>query len=420
MATKPSSDPLWATDAGANVSEPSSQRTLGYPNGFVPPAGAHNWQFQTIGDWIDYLDQVAAPYDELHEAAADMADGETAIVNSADPGGVDPFELEVSVASGSASTNFIHSDGESVFVGMTTATQRRDRATLAVVEQAYVNGGGAGPIEKILSNGEYVVGFHDQILEVWTRDGTHQFSFDHQGLIRDIALGSTHVAIVGVRNGTNTASFEVFQLSTGSNTGTYDHGADLWGIDNWGNDFYVYGAAGGTGSTKRVLRLNTSGSVIWELDAPAGAAISGTDFYQAIAVNSKRIVLHNGVAGILMFGKDREDLLANGTNSFLTPLWASSWTATDSNLWFDHKYLYAYNGGTNTLVVVDPVTGSAIGSLSTSAAGKVTCDGDRIFEADDTNDVFVKRHTAYAAQRWTKSSGNDKVKPQVMIASGLY
>ncbi len=55
--------PSWATDGGADVTDPgSSKQATGWIEGEAPAADHTNWLHNTRGDWINYLFESLAPY----------------------------------------------------------------------------------------------------------------------------------------------------------------------------------------------------------------------------------------------------------------------------------------------------------------------------------------------------------------------
>ena len=61
MATRPTSDPTWATGGSAvKINPTTAKREIGWTNGEKPPAGFWNYTQNSVGDWIEYLDESAA------------------------------------------------------------------------------------------------------------------------------------------------------------------------------------------------------------------------------------------------------------------------------------------------------------------------------------------------------------------------
>ena len=60
MAAKPTTLPRWATNPGADVVEPTSaKKDDGFVSDEEPPAQYFNWLFETIYDWVNYLNDGA-------------------------------------------------------------------------------------------------------------------------------------------------------------------------------------------------------------------------------------------------------------------------------------------------------------------------------------------------------------------------
>lgn len=55
MANRPTDDLTWAEDPAALVSEPTNERTRGFPFEFIPPVDQVNWLQRGVGRWIDYF-----------------------------------------------------------------------------------------------------------------------------------------------------------------------------------------------------------------------------------------------------------------------------------------------------------------------------------------------------------------------------
>ena len=57
MATRPTTDPTWATGGSAvKINPTAAKRQAGWTNGEKPPAGFFNYTQNSAGAWVQYLD----------------------------------------------------------------------------------------------------------------------------------------------------------------------------------------------------------------------------------------------------------------------------------------------------------------------------------------------------------------------------
>ena len=70
---KPVKLPVWATDPGAEITEPTlGKKEIGWITSEKPPAGYFNWWQENVHDWIKYFDEGGAAAILQYDTLADL------------------------------------------------------------------------------------------------------------------------------------------------------------------------------------------------------------------------------------------------------------------------------------------------------------------------------------------------------------
>lgn len=338
MSTRPTSDPLWATGGAANVQEPASQRTLGYPDGFPPPAGAHNWQFETLGEWIDHLRR-GSPAASVAEGVANTDAGESFIAPpSGDAGEV--LEADLRVGGGSLGDVSVEATGLALdathfYMGRgaaLTAWAVADAVSMVDANAAWsVSLAAYGTtIVAVDSNGTYVgVAMNaGEWVILDASDGSVLWNGDHTAALYSVALSSQYMVMCGVADASDNA-VKIVTLATGSAGTSVSWGVSLNVYDVcWVTNSVYAIVAEADGSGNYVGLYSVGGSNVWK-KIPTNTHGVGS----VICSNGEQIFTQNGESG-------------SGLTSFSPYDGAEIWTTTLSpvapgpGICCDVKYLY--------------------------------------------------------------------------------
>jgi hypothetical protein len=410
MPTKPTSDPTWATDAAANVQEPAGQRTLGYPNGFVPPAGAHNWQFETIGEWLQWL-ATGGQETDLPDAVAATAAGESF---NLDPLGL-PYQLDqTSIGSIAFEPSGIAIDAERFFIAYATGPgyirgYSLDATGDITTGQEEWNGGdtslgGSENYTKIVSNGTYVAGIFDTEWAIYdATDGTLVYTGDHGAVLYDCCITDEFFFFVGVADGSDIAGGAV-ALSDGTVTDMASWGVslDAFGIAAVASDTVIVVAEADGSSNQIGLGEVTSGvsfTFAWQ-STVTRTIVSGAQ----VACNGRFAFVHNGDSGgwLTCFS------VANGSE-----VWEQNYSATLPSLVCDVKDLWLALDDIGILYALDPSTGGIVreftypGAVNTTLRPPIATNSNQLIRGimdTGTLATIVTYTSGLRTRRWTREA----------------
>lgn len=376
---RPSVLPLFSTASGR--ARPVAFELDGYPEGFPPPSNNHNWQFGTIGDWLQYLDERATPFETLADFIAETVPGEYGYVWRP-PGANGPFELEQTVTSASQ-IGPICADGERVFVATGTTIQALDPADLTVVLATYTLSATATAILRMNCNGTHLIVKYEtaanDVYDLFLVDGT--LAGTRTDTLSSTAgtpqLDGTHAYVTT----TNTVQKVPLASFSAGLTSTYDHTAIITWIGLHGQVLVVSGAArvsdqGAALIGDRLVGVLPAGSPmtpLWgttRVLSSAGATTSdGQLIYSVSGGSGAELQLTNFGIGIA----NRADM---------TVLETVGVNHNDGEH-VDDRYFYLLSQG--LLYVYDKSTFGCVARLSVDETetdpGAVCSDGDQVYAA---------------------------------------
>lgn len=351
---RPTTDPTWATAGSPNVVEPTLNRSAGYPDGFPPPAAAHNWQFQTIGGWFDWV-AAGASDNSLATAIANTAAGECFRL---DPAGL-PYE-ELAIVSGYSSTELVDiaMDAERFYLAFSTTNGRLHAYALGETDIELTGAlwtlelASLAQFTKVVSNGTYVAVIFTTYCQVYdATDGSLVWSYDHTQTLYDVEITSNWVAFVGVANVSDVAG-RIMDLSDGSvaNLPPWGTSKDLFAVAAADDEVWVvFGEDDGAGQ----FAGGFSGGAVpiqhWRVD-PGYAFIAGA---QATS-NGRFVFAHTGDTGARLLA------LSPATGE---TVWDRTITAAEPSMVCDAKDIYLALEDDDLVHVIDPNTGGTVRTL---------------------------------------------------------
>lgn len=411
MATKPTSDPKWGTAPAANVQEPASQRLLGYPDTFIPPAGAHNWQFQTIGAWLDWLRRGGLAND-LADGVATTAAGESFVLGVAgEPGKI--FDADLRVGGGSLTDINVEAtalalDAAQVFLGIGAVVYAYPTSglfNLFVANAAWnVNLAAYGTtVVGLDSNGTYVgvamSGGEWVILDA--ADGSVLFNGDHTAALSKVALNGSLMAVSGIAAAGNEA-IRIINLSTGSviSSVTWGVSADVYDIA-WVDSSRLAVVAEDDGSLNDVGVVFSGGGDDWRV-----ASTRTMNPGAVVTSNGHQIFVHNGDTGAWLMSFSPYD----GSELWET---TTSPNPTQPGICCDSKYLYlrhdhdgdiyAYTHEGRLLTTTTPAGTTGVAA----PAALIAANGDRVITAYNTGAFTAGVEVYYSTltgRRWFRTA----------------
>lgn len=390
MATKPTSDPTWATGGSPNIANPSTMQSAGYPDGFPPPAGNHNWQFKTLGEWVDYLRQdTVLMYDDLDVAIAEAADDDTFELRRqlAPPNTGDAFWALSSTVAGDFRK--IDVDGYDIAVYRNTGGSPFESIELYDARDVSAGPTFAGALGASSTvNGIKVLG------------GFIAASFDDQVALIDSGSGSIllqmDLSVAG------TVAYDVvltplWLYAIAADGNIYALSRTLTGLQ----DPLASGFATGTGLTSPE-HLVAGRGVLW-----AG----GTNGHGYIRLD--HLTPFSGTF-VVVSASATYDMATNGefvhvhgaTNYFIYEIGGASLISTTalavaSRLGADSKYVYAHNATTPTATALRPDTGDVVAS-ATGLGTLVDMAGAEFGAVVASATALQVRFNTYDSGRWYK------------------
>lgn len=224
MANKPTENIAWGEGGSPIIDEPIAQRSNGYPTGFIPSAGNHNFQFRAIGRWLDWLGDGSGNYDTLEDFIAGTLNGDRGLVTGLDTENHVGRVLEQRIYT-TAATNVksVCTDGEHVFVLGGDETSADPRPSIWVYDRKDLStaittinltwgrdGTNDNEYHRIVCNGAYVAALTTEGIGAtplsavtvcsWNRSTqtlVEDFYLRHGGQANDIAIDGAYAYLGG-------------------------------------------------------------------------------------------------------------------------------------------------------------------------------------------------------------------------------
>jgi len=395
---KPTQDITWAKGTSPNTQNPTNERSNGYPEGFQPPAAAHNWQFEAIGDYITHLMAVATTGFASGAAAlaAGLTDGDGFWWRSNETASLagrwgDPLANSLALFGAVGWVDIDH-DGEFLIaLEQDVAATTQPHITVhdptgTTAERDFVVGTttlGANATA-VACNGTYIaVAFNDAVgaVYVYDYDGVEKFNFTHGAFAADVCMDESRVYVCGA-NGTTSYDVRAYDLVAETETWGYDHAATLYSIATDGESVYVGGDVSG-------------GNHIRQLNAVTGTLVQSlgtTDPIEArnrIVIGEYYVFVLTQNAGTGTLQQVRKDL---GTVVVTQGLGAGfAGVAGLEGLAVDDRFVHV-GGGTVaglTSFVLDDITLDRTHILSTTAGDTLVSSGHDLWSVSTTLDLRI-------------------------------
>ena len=420
MTQRPTSDPTWATGATPNVLEPAAARPDGYPDGFVPPAEFHNWQFETIGDWIAFLDSSGGRYTSLGAAIDALEEGDTAtIVSQLDLNSsprlrgefMETFDLTPTAA---VSAGVVDSDGKHMLVvnqklgPADDVVELRDREDLTTVLQTFSPTIAAGnTIFSARTNGKYVVAVSDEQVDIWTIDGASvaTIALAANDIPVDVALCRGR-AIVAVNNAVGlTYPVKTFDLATGAQVGV-DFDITVPAHEVKADDFQAYVLHDDSGGNFVSAISPGTGINSWQWNPSGGFTAPGAGLSSWMHATRDGLFVYNDAT--LIYHVLRNGAEVRTSNAITQLAAAGRFAGDDKFIYFNNGLdLYTIDWKTLELAYVQP-------SAINTSISYITSDGDGIFYSENT--VFIsRRKVGRSGDTWTLVDPDNSPMQQLII-----
>lgn len=395
MPTKPQDNPVWATSGGAEILAPSGTKQQ---QGFVEEVPDHKWQNwwqNLVYQWQQWLENSPPGYDDLGDAADDLADSRTA-------GSDDPLLAMVNentdvTAPGDVATDYrwrytgdttavvrnVATDGRYVIMSEDTELTIHNRKTGALID-TYSAASNITSIAMDRADVVFTEGNNARILVYGASGFSNLRSYTGHGaalnccsIINDkILVGGTLNGGISARrlsrvDGTSLADnslwaagnvFAVLASASGnhyvaegttlvrvndalSSQHTYPRGAgQINSLVRTKDAVVLAGAPNGAGKEVEALSLGSL-AVIWDFDH--GAPVGGND----LAYDGQALYLHSAASGTGLGGNDLPGNVRAIDPVSGQTLWTADNTGSNSNgIAADHGSIFvAYDNGTQTL-----------------------------------------------------------------------
>jgi hypothetical protein len=383
--------PKWAL-IGQTLEPSEGKKLSGWVGaGERPGFKTFNWLAAQTYEWLLNLSISSASYSNVNEFIEKAEPGDAGfIVPSYGTGSQAPNETiqtEATVAIVSVST-----DGQYFVITESSSITIRPRTDLATITRTFTPTI-AGTTLKAISNGKYLALVRGQNIEIFLRDtGVSVGSYDHGGIITDVAIDSTRAYIVGAKVGAITT--RAVTLSTAALAWSHSHDATLNCVVTDGLRVYVGGNAAGAGATSAV------GSHVVALTASSGAV----EWSQTDAA----------VAGPERMATDGEELFTVATTTAIRKRHCTtggvSQTTTLANILaieIDHDYLFL---SVPAGVYVAPrgvnLSGAAPVGLYTEAAnvGGIASDGEFLVLKINATSHKTRHRPSNRPRRWYRAN----------------
>jgi hypothetical protein len=309
--------PEWASSVLATTTEPPTQRKqLGHQFKLPPLFDEENYWKNLVYLWISAV-KGAATFTDLETAVDALTDPitgpleYTAIIDEYDcdnaPGSVhtdvDTGAEVVSVDVTAASVVYLENAAAAGF-----AVERADCTTAIAT---YTKTAGAGTNYRIISDGRYTALAYGTFVELFNHTtGVSQWSYDHGGIVYDIAMDGVRLYLVG-ESGTGTKHARGITLATGVAAWSYQHTGvaldELWSVATNGRQVFVAGNISGyaSGANLRALEASTGNDAANEGGTAADTTGSAWDAAtpgvvaanERLATDGRRLYCGFGAAG---------------------------------------------------------------------------------------------------------------------------
>ncbi len=276
-------DPFtWATDAAADVSEPSaSRKLLGYVAGLIPPAGQHNWLFQKLGQWVTFLSTSPVVYATQEAAAADTSSGDVCIVDEKTDNSAGNLETGYASNGKAAGTNILDIAVSATHVYYLEAGVTVHRGALRSAPGTptlTLTQTNAGTAIRIVTDGDRVLICAGNYVEMFNATtGVSVWAYNHGATVNDACFGAGGVVFMCGALGTGNMHARTLSRTLGTAIASYRHSNAAGTLEAcaYANDlYYIAGAASDYASLADVRAL-TTGLLAETAEGPGSADTTG-------------------------------------------------------------------------------------------------------------------------------------------------